>query len=116
MNAFLKEAEINYGDRSRRLHGAHDGAFRGLRFIETPDVRIFKTPPVIEDSITIQLNGRPHPLARGANVSALLTNLGFAAQPVLVERNGTALFPRDFPATVLDDKDVIEVIRIVAGG
>ena len=41
---------------------------------------------------------------------------GFGAQPVLVERNGTALFPRDFPATELADKDVIEVIRIVAGG
>lgn len=70
----------------------------------------------MEEQITIQLNGRPHLLACGASVSTLLTELGFGTQPVLVERNGTALFPRDFPATELGDKDVVEVIRVVAGG
>ena len=70
----------------------------------------------MEDPFTIQLNGRPHLTARGATVTALLAELGFAAQPVLVELNGTALFPREFPATLLNDKDVLEVIRIVAGG
>jgi thiamine biosynthesis protein ThiS len=34
----------------------------------------------------------------------------------VVERNGAAVFPRDFPATALADGDAVEVIRIVAGG
>jgi len=70
----------------------------------------------MEEPIIIQLNGRPHPVTRGTTVSALLAELGFAAQPVLVEQNAIAVFPRDFPATVLNDKDVLEVIRIAAGG
>ena len=70
----------------------------------------------MEAPLTIQLNGRPHLTARGTTVTALLAELGFAAQPVLVELNGTALFPRDFPATLLNDNDVLEIIRIVAGG
>lgn len=70
----------------------------------------------MEEPITIQLNGRPHSTIRGTSVSVLLADLGFAAQPVLVERNAIALFPRDFPTTLLDDKDVLEIIRIAAGG
>ena len=70
----------------------------------------------MEDQITIQINGRPHRTARDASVTALLTELGFAAQPVLVERNGAAIFPREFAATLLSDNDTLEVIRIVAGG
>ena len=70
----------------------------------------------MEDQITIQLNGRPHRTARDSSVTALLAELGFAVQPVLVERNGTALFPREFSGTLLNDNDALEVIRIVAGG
>lgn len=70
----------------------------------------------MEDPITIQLNGRPHRTAHGATVTTLLADLGLTSQSVLVERNGTALFPRDFPATLLNENDTLEVIRIVAGG
>ncbi len=66
--------------------------------------------------VTIQLNGQPHALAPGTTVTALLESLGFAGQPVLVERNGAAMFPRDFPATPLLEGDTLEVIRVVAGG
>jgi len=86
------------------------------RSIDIPDVCIAICQPLMEDQITIQLNGRPHRTAHGATVTSLLSELGFAAQPVLVERNGTALFPRDFEGTLLNDGDALEVIRIVAGG
>ncbi len=69
-----------------------------------------------EAPITIRLNGQPRDLPDGRNVTALLTLLGFAGQPALVELNGVALFPRDFEHTVLRQGDVVEIIRIVAGG
>jgi thiamine biosynthesis protein ThiS len=67
-------------------------------------------------SITIRLNGKPRSVPDNSSVTALLGELGFAGQPVLVELNGAAVFPRDFDGTSLRDGDAMEVIRIVAGG
>ncbi len=69
-----------------------------------------------ESLITLRLNGQPRPVPAGTTVTALLTDLGMAGQPVLVELNGTALFPRDFAAAVFQENDAVEIIRIVAGG
>ena len=66
--------------------------------------------------ITIQLNGQPRVIPAGSSVTALLTELGMAGQPALVELNGMALFPRDFPGTIFQTSDAVEIIRIVAGG
>ncbi len=67
-------------------------------------------------TITISLNGQPRNIPAGSNVTDLLASVGFAGQPVLVELNGTALFPRDFDQTAFKEGDGVEVIRIVAGG
>jgi len=67
-------------------------------------------------AITIKLNGQDREVSANSSVAALLESLGLAGQPVLVERNGTAIFPRDFQATDLVEGDVLEIIRIVAGG
>jgi sulfur carrier protein len=69
-----------------------------------------------DPTISIRLNGQTRSIAAASNVSALLASLGFAGQPALVELNGTAVFPRDFDATVLKEGDGVEVVRIVAGG
>ncbi|HEX2751352.1 MAG TPA: sulfur carrier protein ThiS [Verrucomicrobiales bacterium] len=66
--------------------------------------------------VTIRLNGQPRNVPGGSHVTDLLASLGFAGQPVLVELNGTALFPRDFEKTAFKEGDGVEVIRIVAGG
>jgi sulfur carrier protein len=70
----------------------------------------------MSQTITIQLNGQAREVPAGGSVTALLESLGLSGQPVLVERNGNAVFPRDFPATKLADGDVLEIIRVVAGG
>jgi thiamine biosynthesis protein ThiS len=41
---------------------------------------------------------------------------GFAPGTVLVERNGVALFPREFSTTLLSDGDQLELVKIAAGG
>lgn len=46
----------------------------------------------------------------------LLEVIGLGGRPVLVERNGEALFPKEFAATTVTEGDVLEVVRMVAGG
>ena len=79
-------------------------------------VRLHIVAGMEENSVTIRLNGKSRSVAPGSTVTGLLEQLGFAGQPVLVELNGTALFPRDFETTTLGEGDQVEVIRIVAGG
>ena len=69
-----------------------------------------------ETSMTITVNGEERRVAAGSNVATLLAELGLGDRPVLVERNGAALFPREFAAAVLAPGDRLEIIRIVAGG
>jgi len=65
--------------------------------------------------MTIQLNGEEHE-TKALKIDALLEELGYSGQPVLVEWNGAALFPREFESTQVAHGDQIELIRVVAGG
>ncbi|MDG2122278.1 MAG: sulfur carrier protein ThiS [Verrucomicrobiales bacterium] len=62
------------------------------------------------------LNGNSRDVGDVTNVTSLLTVLGFAQIPVLVEHNGTALFPREYDTAELAEGDTLEIIRVVAGG
>ena len=62
----------------------------------------------------IVLNGAPHPTA-AEDVLALVAQLGFPKGTVLVELNGTALRPDEWPRP-LAEGDRVEILRIVAGG
>jgi sulfur carrier protein len=46
----------------------------------------------------------------------LVASLGLAGQPVLVEIEGRALFPREFEETIVTEGAEVEIIRIAAGG
>ena len=50
------------------------------------------------------------------SIAVLLSQLGLEGKPVLVEHNGTALFPRQFATTSVAENDTIEIIQIAAGG
>lgn len=64
----------------------------------------------------IHLNGTTHLVSPGSTVLTLLSSLGLAEVPVLVEHNTIALFPREFRDIALAEGDRVEIIRIVAGG
>jgi len=65
----------------------------------------------------ITLNGKTHAVAEVVTtVSQLIAGLAMGEQPVLVERNGEAVLAREFENEPVADGDVIEVIRMVAGG
>lgn len=66
---------------------------------------------------TITLNGEVRSFDPPiSTVAALLRLLELEGRPVVVERNGEALFPREFGQTALEDGDRIEIVRVVAGG
>lgn len=66
--------------------------------------------------MTITLNGQPHALATEKLLTDLLASLGLAGKPVVVELNQQAILPRDFPNTLIQANDQVEIITLAAGG
>lgn len=66
--------------------------------------------------MNITLNGKEHTITTGASIADLLSSLGLAKKPNVVELNKTALFPRDYKNTLLSEKDRVEIITVAAGG
>ena len=67
-------------------------------------------------SITITANGRHYDIPAAQRLDDFLQSLGLQPKFVVVERNGTALTPAEARSTVLAPDDVLEIVRIVAGG
>lgn len=64
----------------------------------------------------IQLNGTPHEIETAMTVADLLTSVGFAGKPVVVELDEQAVFPRDYARVTVGDGARVEVIMLAAGG
>jgi len=64
----------------------------------------------------IQLNGHPHPFESAMTLSDLLESIGFGGKPVVVELNEQAVFPRDYPSTLIQEGARIEIVTLAAGG
>jgi thiamine biosynthesis protein ThiS len=67
----------------------------------------------------LTLNGSPHdftPPTGEATVATLLRTLGFPDRGVLVERNGDPVRPEEYPSTVLETGDALEIVKATAGG
>jgi len=65
----------------------------------------------------ITLNGQVRNLVKSpVSVHDFVASLDIGEAPVLVELNGEAVLTREFSERIISDGDVIEVIRMVAGG
>jgi sulfur carrier protein len=62
------------------------------------------------------VNGAPQDVADGLPLPELLVSLGLQVGSVVVERNGVALLRSEVLATTLEDGDVLELVKAVAGG
>ncbi len=62
------------------------------------------------------LNGQPHNLDSEILLPALFDSLGLSGKPVVVELNQEAILPRDFPNTLIQPNDQLEIITLAAGG
>jgi len=66
--------------------------------------------------ISITANGQRYDAPVGQALDAFLESVGQKPRLVVVERNGQALTPGEARAATLSDGDVLEIVRIVAGG
>ena len=64
----------------------------------------------------ITVNGEVREIARARNVAELIDELGLPAPATLVEHNGLALRREEWPSRLLAEGDIVELVRIVAGG
>ena len=64
----------------------------------------------------LTVNGEVREVADGLPLPELLEQLGLRVGAVVVERNGTALLRSEVVGTVLEDGDVLELVKAVAGG
>lgn len=66
--------------------------------------------------VNITANGRPHAVPAGQSLADFLKTQGLQPRRVVVERNGLALTPSEAVEATLENGDVLEIVRIVAGG
>lgn len=64
----------------------------------------------------IRLNGAPRDLEPGTTIERLLRELDLPTTRLAVERNGDVVPRAAHPDAVLEDGDVVEVVRFVGGG
>jgi thiamine biosynthesis protein ThiS len=64
----------------------------------------------------LRVNGKPRVAQDGLTVTGLLEDLQIHPQRVAVQLNGEILRREQFPAVVLKDADVVEIITFMAGG
>jgi sulfur carrier protein len=64
----------------------------------------------------VVVNGADQDVAEGLALPQLLAGLGLQVGSVVVERNGVALLRSEVLATTLEDGDVLELVKAVAGG
>jgi len=65
--------------------------------------------------MTIQVNGTPREIS-AAPLPEALQEIGLPPHGLLIEHNGLALRPAEWPHIVLQDGDQLEILRIAAGG
>lgn len=68
------------------------------------------------ESPHITANGREVPAALPCSIEAFLLAQQLAPRSVVVEHNGEAVSPSDFPSRMIQPGDRLEIVRIVAGG
>ena len=67
--------------------------------------------------MTITLNGQPREFEADAmSVTEMVSELGLAGHPVLVELNGDALLRKEFDQHQVTEGATVEIVRMVAGG
>jgi sulfur carrier protein len=68
------------------------------------------------DSNSIVANGQVLPAKLPCTIEAFLLAQNLLPRSVVVEHNGDAVAPSEFPSRRLESGDRLEIVKIVAGG
>ncbi len=66
--------------------------------------------------IALQINGKRVELVEPTSVLDYVSSLGVDPRAVAVEHNGTILERAAYDQTLLNEGDVVEIVRMVGGG
>ena len=66
--------------------------------------------------IALQVNGKPIELDEPTPLTAYLEMLGVSPRAVAVEHNAVIIERDAYATTILQDGDVVEIVRMVGGG
>ena len=66
--------------------------------------------------MTVTANGSEVALAEPRSLTRFLEDLNLPPRSVVVELNGEAVAPSEFPERMVRSGDRLEIVRIVAGG
>ncbi len=66
--------------------------------------------------VRIRLNGKDVSLPDGLTVRDLVRHYDLDGEPVAIERNGQIVDREAFDAEVIQEGDVVEMVRFVGGG
>ena len=64
----------------------------------------------------IQLNGDPHEIIRGSNLTELLNQLKIKKNKVAIEVNGEIIEKNKYPNLILSKGDKVEIVKFIGGG
>lgn len=65
---------------------------------------------------TVTVNGKQVEANVPCTIEEFLIAHGFLPRSVVVEHNGEAVPPSEFPKRILNAGDKLEIVRVVAGG
>ena len=66
--------------------------------------------------ISLQINGKEVQLEHPIQLLAYLDQLGVNPRAVAVEHNGTIIERRVYSTVMLQEGDIVEIVRMVGGG
>lgn len=64
----------------------------------------------------IKVNGKDETIDGGLTIQEFLSRKNVKKEEVVVELNGVIVTKDQYPSTVLNDRDYLEVLRFVGGG
>ena len=64
----------------------------------------------------IQLNGDPHEIIRGSNLTELLNQLKIKKNKVAIEVNGEIIEKNKYLNLILNKGDKVEIVQFIGGG
>ena len=67
-------------------------------------------------TVSVVANGKPRDVDDGISIAALLIEIGWKPEWVVVEYNGEPLERARYPNVTLKSGDRLEIVRAVAGG
>ena len=64
----------------------------------------------------IKLNGKEKEIAEKISLTELIDELQLKNSPIVAELSGKIVKPEDYSSTILEDGNIVELIRFVGGG